>query len=224
MRDAVALPVTVKHRIGLDAVDDYAFVRDFVGTVADGRMRRVHRPCAQRGAERPVAEGKPRGAAAALRRRAPAEARLSRARRSCINGGTRRTGTRSSASSSSVDGVMLGRAAYHDPYCSRDGRLRVCSATTAPPRVARRDRRGAGALREAQLARGVPLRAIARTCSGSTTACPAAGGSANRCPTPRRLAAADASSAARRGVTRVGRAREIGIRHSFPGKIPESRL
>jgi tRNA-dihydrouridine synthase A len=34
MRDAVALPVTVKHRIGLDAGADYGFVRDFVGTVA----------------------------------------------------------------------------------------------------------------------------------------------------------------------------------------------
>src|SRR2546426_5986795 len=34
IRDAVALPVTVKHRVGIDAVDDYAFVRDFVGTVA----------------------------------------------------------------------------------------------------------------------------------------------------------------------------------------------
>ena len=34
MRDAVALPVTVKHRIGLDDGDDYGFVRDFVGTVA----------------------------------------------------------------------------------------------------------------------------------------------------------------------------------------------
>jgi tRNA-dihydrouridine synthase A len=34
MRDAVALPVTVKHRIGLDRVESYAFVRDFVGTVA----------------------------------------------------------------------------------------------------------------------------------------------------------------------------------------------
>ena len=34
MRDAVQLPVTVKHRIGLDANEDYAFVRDFVGTVA----------------------------------------------------------------------------------------------------------------------------------------------------------------------------------------------
>ena len=34
MRDAVALPVTVKHRIGIDRVEDYGFVRDFVGTVA----------------------------------------------------------------------------------------------------------------------------------------------------------------------------------------------
>ncbi len=34
MRDAVSLPVTVKHRIGIDRVEDYGFVRDFVGTVA----------------------------------------------------------------------------------------------------------------------------------------------------------------------------------------------
>ena len=34
MCDAVSVPVTVKHRIGLDDGDDYGFVRDFVGTVA----------------------------------------------------------------------------------------------------------------------------------------------------------------------------------------------
>ena len=34
MRDATALPVTVKHRIGIDRVEDYGFMRDFVGTVA----------------------------------------------------------------------------------------------------------------------------------------------------------------------------------------------
>ena len=32
--NAVAIPVTVKHRVGIDKVEDYAFVRDFVGTVA----------------------------------------------------------------------------------------------------------------------------------------------------------------------------------------------
>ena len=34
MRDAVDIPVTVKHRIGIDKVESYEFVRDFVGTVA----------------------------------------------------------------------------------------------------------------------------------------------------------------------------------------------
>ena len=34
MRDAVSLPVTVKHRIGIDHQESYGFVRDFVGTVS----------------------------------------------------------------------------------------------------------------------------------------------------------------------------------------------
>jgi tRNA-dihydrouridine synthase A len=35
MVDAVSVPVTVKHRIGIDKTESYAFVRDFVGTVAE---------------------------------------------------------------------------------------------------------------------------------------------------------------------------------------------
>ena len=34
MKDAVDIPVTVKHRIGIDRGESYDFVRDFVGTVA----------------------------------------------------------------------------------------------------------------------------------------------------------------------------------------------
>ena len=34
MRDAVSVPVTVKHRIGIDRVESYDFVRDFVGQVS----------------------------------------------------------------------------------------------------------------------------------------------------------------------------------------------
>jgi tRNA-dihydrouridine synthase A len=34
MREAVDIPVSVKHRIGIDRVEDYGFMRDFVGTVA----------------------------------------------------------------------------------------------------------------------------------------------------------------------------------------------
>jgi tRNA-dihydrouridine synthase A len=36
MVDAVSVPVTVKHRIGIDKAESYDFVRDFVGTVAEG--------------------------------------------------------------------------------------------------------------------------------------------------------------------------------------------
>ncbi len=35
MVDAVNVPVTVKHRIGIDQAEDYGFVRDFVGAVGD---------------------------------------------------------------------------------------------------------------------------------------------------------------------------------------------
>src|SRR5881394_1013305 len=35
IRDEVRIPVTVKHRIGIDDVADYSFVRDFVGTVSE---------------------------------------------------------------------------------------------------------------------------------------------------------------------------------------------
>ncbi|GAB3665739.1 tRNA dihydrouridine(20/20a) synthase DusA [Ramlibacter alkalitolerans] len=39
MVDAVDLPVTVKHRIGIDKGESYEFVRDFVGTVAQSGCR-----------------------------------------------------------------------------------------------------------------------------------------------------------------------------------------
>ena len=39
MVDAVSVPVTVKHRIGIDQREDYGFVRDFVGTVAEAGCR-----------------------------------------------------------------------------------------------------------------------------------------------------------------------------------------
>jgi tRNA-dihydrouridine synthase A len=35
MVDAVGIPVTVKHRIGIDKTESYDFVRDFVGTVSE---------------------------------------------------------------------------------------------------------------------------------------------------------------------------------------------
>src|SRR5690625_1060046 len=39
MQDAVSVPVTVKHRLGLGSQQDYGFVRDFVGTLYDNGVR-----------------------------------------------------------------------------------------------------------------------------------------------------------------------------------------
>lgn len=39
MQDAVDIPVTVKHRLGLDYDESYAFVRDFVGKIYDTGCR-----------------------------------------------------------------------------------------------------------------------------------------------------------------------------------------
>src|SRR6266850_1921468 len=39
IREAVTLPVTVKHRVGINQVEEYAFVRDFVGTVSEAGCR-----------------------------------------------------------------------------------------------------------------------------------------------------------------------------------------
>jgi tRNA-dihydrouridine synthase A len=39
MVDQVSIPVTVKHRIGLDQIETYGFVRDFVGRVSEAGSR-----------------------------------------------------------------------------------------------------------------------------------------------------------------------------------------
>ncbi len=78
MQDAVAVPVTVKHRIGIDRGEDYGLGPRLRRHAARCRLPRVHRARPQRLASRTEPEGKPRGAAAALRGRASTEARLCR--------------------------------------------------------------------------------------------------------------------------------------------------
>ena len=51
MQDAVSVPVTVKHRLGLDYDQSYDFVRDFVGQLYEVGCRVFYRACAQRGAQ-----------------------------------------------------------------------------------------------------------------------------------------------------------------------------
>lgn len=114
MVDAVDIPVTVKHRIGIDKEESYSFVRDFVGTVADGGCNTftVHARNAwlkglspKENREIPPLRY---DMVAQLKRDFPA---LTIA----INGGIA-TDAVVQEQLQQVDGVMVGREAYHNPW------------------------------------------------------------------------------------------------------------
>ena len=172
MRDAVALPITVKHRIGLDADEDYGFVRDFVGTVAQAGcgVFIVHaRNAVLKGLSPKENRDVPRlryEVVHRLKREFPgahdrAERRLDHV------GGDR-------AELERVDGVMLGRAAYHDPMFLAPVDWRLFGGELSPPTRARCCARSClTSPRSAPVAcRCARSRAM---CSASITACPAAG-------------------------------------------------
>ena len=114
MRDAVRVPVTVKHRIGIDRIESYAFVRDFVGTVAaagcevfivHARNAWLHGISPKENRALPPLRHE---VVAALKRDFPALTFV-------LNGGVS-TADEIAAHLGVVDGVMVGRAAYHHPW------------------------------------------------------------------------------------------------------------
>src|SRR5208283_4323270 len=154
IRDAVALPVTVKHRVGIDAIEDYEFVRHFVADVAQG------------GASAFLVHARN----AILKGLSPKQNRelpplkydyVHRLKHDfphltiVINGGI---GTTASIACQleHVDGVMMGRAAYHHPWLLTEAD-RLCFAEDG---VAPRKRTRAEVVEalvpyaEAQLAQG----------------------------------------------------------------------
>ncbi|CAM2151141.1 MULTISPECIES: tRNA dihydrouridine(20/20a) synthase DusA [Paraburkholderia] len=163
MRDVVSVPVTVKHRIGVDAVEDYAFVRDFVGTIADA------------GCEVFIVHARN----AILKGLSPKENReipplkydyAYRLKRDfpnleiIINGGIK-TLDEVATHLEHVDGVMLGREAYHNPYVLADVDARFYGAS-APALT--RDEVEAKLIEycAAELKRGTYLGAIVRHALG----------------------------------------------------------
>ena len=130
MRDAVSIDVTVKHRIGIDKNEDYGFVRDFVGTIADAGCRTfiVH-------ARNAVLKGlSPKEnreipplryeVAYQLKREFPALEII-------INGGIK-TDDEIALHLQHLDGVMLGREAYHNPYSMVNWDARFYGDTAVP--------------------------------------------------------------------------------------------
>jgi tRNA-dihydrouridine synthase A len=118
IREAVTIPVTVKHRLGLDRMEDYAFVRGFVETVAKA------------GCTTFIAHARN----AVLKGLSPKDNReipplrydyVYRLKQEfpgltiVINGGIV-SAEQISLHLEHVDGVMLGRAAYHNPWVLAD--------------------------------------------------------------------------------------------------------
>ncbi|HEX5285971.1 MAG TPA: tRNA dihydrouridine(20/20a) synthase DusA [Polaromonas sp.] len=114
MVDVVNVPVTVKHRIGIDKGESYEFVRDFVGTVSEAGCKTfiVHARNAW------------------LKGLSPKENRevpplryefVYRLKQDfphliiCVNGGIT-TREQVAEQLRELDGVMIGREAYHNPW------------------------------------------------------------------------------------------------------------
>ena len=115
MLDAAdGLPITVKHRIGIDRIEDYGFVRDFVGTLADAgcSVFVVH-------ARNAWLDGvSPKDNRDLPPLRYDFVYRLERdfgALTIVLNGGVA-SDDAIAEHLRHVDGVMLGRAAYHNPW------------------------------------------------------------------------------------------------------------
>ncbi len=114
MQDAVDIPVTVKHRIGINGRDSYAELCDFVGTVRDAGCRSftVHARIA-------ILEGlspKENREVPPLRYDVAAQLKQDFPELEIILNGGIKTLEDCQQHLQTFDGVMLGREAYHNPY------------------------------------------------------------------------------------------------------------
>ena len=190
MRDAVSVPVTVKHRIGVDAVEDYAFVRDFVGTIAEAgcEVFIVH-------ARNAILKGlSPKENREIPPLKYDYAYRLKRDFPSLeiiINGGIK-TLDEVELHLEHVDGVMLGREAYHNPYVLADVDARFYGAA-GPAKTREQVEAELIEYCASELARGAFLGALTRHALGLYRGVAGARGWRRVLSDNKRLAAADLS-------------------------------
>ena len=130
MRDAVSIDVTVKHRIGIDAIDSYDFMRDFVGTIAEAGCTTfiVH-------ARNAILKGlspKENREIPPLRYERVYQLKRDFLQLEIILNGGIKTLSDMDQHLQYVDGVMLGREAYHNPYLMAAFDARYYGAVAAP--------------------------------------------------------------------------------------------
>jgi tRNA-dihydrouridine synthase A len=114
MVDVVEVPVTVKHRIGIDKGESYDFVRDFVGAVSEAgcKMFIVH----ARNAWLKGLSPKENREVPPLRYELVHRLKQEFPGLTIIINGGITTGEQVAAQLGELDGVMVGREAYHNPW------------------------------------------------------------------------------------------------------------
>ncbi len=126
MQDAVTIPVTVKHRIGVDDQDDYGFVRDFVGKLysVGCRVFIVHaRSAILKGLSPKENREIPplrMSVVRQLKRDFPDAVIVANGGIHTVDESLELLSPSKEGPLPAADGVMLGRAAYHDPWVLRE--------------------------------------------------------------------------------------------------------
>ena len=172
---AQPLPITVKHRIGIDKEESYAFVRDFVGTVAEAgcEVFIVH----ARNAWLKGLSPKENREIPPLRYELVHQLKREFPQLTIVlNGGV--TGSDEIARQlEHVDGVMVGREAYHNPWLMADWDTRLFGAAANPASAGSREALEAAMVaymaRERQ-ASGTPWSHVARHLLGLRNGLPGA--------------------------------------------------
>ena len=159
MRAAALVPVTVKTRVGIDDRDDYDFLRRFVSAVADAGCRTVilHARKAWLTGLSPKQNREIPPLRYELVHRIKADFP---ALEVIANGGIR-TLDQAQGHLARVDGVMLGRQAYQDPYCLAEWQRALLGADEPVPTRREIVERLLPYV-ERELLSGTPLHAITR--------------------------------------------------------------
>lgn len=159
MRDAVSIPVTIKHRIGIDELDSEAHLHHFVATVAETgcHVFIVH---ARKAWLQGLSPKENREIPPLLYQRVFALKQQFPQLTIVINGGITSIAT-TQEMLQQVDGVMMGREAYHNPFVLAEVDRTVYGDSTAP--LSRDDVLEAFIpYCESQIARGARLNHVAR--------------------------------------------------------------